>query len=239
MSFFVYIHSKPNGIPFYVGKGNSDRIKYVYRNCNAWHMRIINKYGHKNIKVNVYPCDSEEQAFELEKELIFMLRNLMEIELCNLTDGGEGTSGLKQTEEHIKKRSTPESRLRASKTLRSRIDNGLISPGNNKPHTEEIKKIISNASRKTFAERSEEERTRIRLKISLANTGKKQTEESKEKNRQWHLGRKQSEETKAKRAAKHKGRKNTPETKALMSFKAKAREERKRKLKESLNVPKI
>lgn len=53
---------------------------------------------------------------------------------------------------------------------------------------------------------------KTRLALIKANTGKRPSEESKEKNRLWHLGRKQSEETKEKRAAKHRGRKNTSET---------------------------
>ena len=54
----------------------------------------------KEGKINYY--DTEEEAFSHEVLLISCFRG-MGYELANLTDGGDGTSGYKQTEEHKEK----------------------------------------------------------------------------------------------------------------------------------------
>jgi hypothetical protein len=63
----------------------------------AWHKHVTGKYGTSSILVGKRDCSSEAIAFELEKGLIKCLRR-MGVELCNLTDGGEGASGYVPTE---------------------------------------------------------------------------------------------------------------------------------------------
>lgn len=94
--FYAYIHAKPDGTPFYVGKGRRDR-KRVAAVRNTWHTNIVGKYGPENILVGKLDCSTEAIAFELEKGLIKCLRR-MGIKLCNLTDGGEGMSGYTPTD---------------------------------------------------------------------------------------------------------------------------------------------
>lgn len=227
--FFVYIHCKPDGTPFYVGKGNQERIKYVVRS-NPHHVNVVAKYGLPNIQVITYPCRNEEESFNLEIEMIRILRDDMGHVLANMTDGGEGCSGLVHTEEHVKKRITPESRIKALDTLRLRMKEGFVNPGPPEGfvYTDEMRHKISEASKRMHINRSFEDRALVHKKISLANTGRIQTEESKEKNRQWHLGRRQSKKTKKLRAEKLRGTRRSEETKALMAQKAKEREEKKR-----------
>lgn len=89
--FYTYLHCKPNGDPFYVGKGKGVRSNN-FKQRSAYHKRIVAKYGRENIQIFVFPCDSEEQAFADEVQQIAQLRR-EGYELCNATDGGEGTCG--------------------------------------------------------------------------------------------------------------------------------------------------
>lgn len=90
-TYYAYIHCKPDGTPFYVGKGNAHRARAV-RRVNEWHSKIVAKYGAENILVGKMACSTETLAFELEKGLIKCLRRMGRT-LVNRTDGGEGASG--------------------------------------------------------------------------------------------------------------------------------------------------
>ena len=90
--FYTYLHCKPNGNPFYVGKGSGNRGYSLTGGRNQYYKRIIAKYGKENIGVFIFPCIDEEQAFADEIQQIFQLRR-EGYELCNNTNGGEGVSG--------------------------------------------------------------------------------------------------------------------------------------------------
>lgn len=90
--FYTYLHCKPNGDPFYVGKGSGKRASNFYKR-NAHHKAIVAKYGKSNIGVYVFCCDSEQEAFADEIHQIAQLRSEGLI-LANVTNGGDGVSGL-------------------------------------------------------------------------------------------------------------------------------------------------
>lgn len=94
MSFYAYIHCKPDGTPFYVGKGNKARLKRVGRPHNKGHEDIINGVGIENVLVGSLECSLEKVAYDLERGLIKRLR-VMQIPVVNLTEGGGGCSGYK------------------------------------------------------------------------------------------------------------------------------------------------
>lgn len=96
--FYVYLHCKPDGTPFYVGKGCGKRASTVWNNRNRHYKFIVKKYGRENIKVSVIPCESEADAFSQEIQLIKAFRDLG-YELANKTDGGEGAVGATRSEE--------------------------------------------------------------------------------------------------------------------------------------------
>jgi len=98
--FYVYIHKKPDGTPFYVGKGHGKRA-YKFNGRNPYHQAILNKYQGKII-VEVINCTNELQAFNLEKIYVKQLREQGH-RLTNMTDGGEGICGFKM-DESTKKR---------------------------------------------------------------------------------------------------------------------------------------
>jgi len=115
--FYVYAHCKPNGDPFYVGKGLLTRA-YNLKPRNPHHMNVVLKYGTDNISVCVFPCVSESHAFESEIALIAQLRGLG-FTLTNMTDGGEGASGLVHSPETIAKRSKS---LKATFAVRGKVN---------------------------------------------------------------------------------------------------------------------
>ena len=95
-SFYTYAHArKTDGRIFYIGKGQDDRA-YSEKNRNRYWHNVVNKHGYD---VQIL-CDwpTEEEAFDHEKMLISCFRD-MGYELVNLTDGGEGPSGVQRSEE--------------------------------------------------------------------------------------------------------------------------------------------
>ena len=107
MPSFAYIHCKPDGIPFYVGKGALRRAKYLGER-NPFHKAIVNKYGKDKILKGFIECTTDKIALNLEMGLIKSLKR-MNIKLANFTDGGEGTIN-----------PTPESRQRMSEAAKKR-----------------------------------------------------------------------------------------------------------------------
>lgn len=95
--FYTYLHCKPDGSPFYVGKGFGNRSHNIALNRNQHHKNIVEKYGRKNIGIFVFACHSEEEAFADEKQQIAQLRASGE-SLVNQTDGGQGPSGRRHSE---------------------------------------------------------------------------------------------------------------------------------------------
>src|ERR1019366_7111100 len=94
MQFYTYLHCRPNGEPFYVGKGHGVRAKKFSKRSD-YHKHIVQKHGKENIRIFIFPCDSEQQAFADEIQTIAQLRK-EGFNLCNLTDGGEGSTGHKK-----------------------------------------------------------------------------------------------------------------------------------------------
>ena len=97
MQHYIYQHRKSdtNEI-FYVGKGKGTRLNHVKGRNQYWH-RVVKKHGFvaEYIAKNL----DEQLAFLAEIEAIDVYRK-RGIELVNATDGGEGASGYKHTEQH-------------------------------------------------------------------------------------------------------------------------------------------
>jgi hypothetical protein len=101
--FCTYAHYTPQGRLFYIGKGSSERRAHYMQGRNNYWNKIVAKYGTPEVQI-LASWDTEEEAFSHEVLLISCFRD-MGYELANLTNGGDGTSGYKHTEEHRRKNS--------------------------------------------------------------------------------------------------------------------------------------
>ena len=173
---FAYMHCKPNGIPFYVGKGALRRAKNLSER-NPYHQSVVSKYGKENILIGKMECSSEKIAFELEKGLIKCLKS-SGVKLTNFTDGGEGTSNpTKETRQKLsdsaKKRGVSiecqEAKVKAlkGKQLSEEHKEKLRQSLNGKMFTEEHRKNISISAKKRGMEAAHKALAMKRLQDKL------------------------------------------------------------------------
>jgi hypothetical protein len=214
MHYYTYAYLREDKTPYYIGKGKGNRI-YDKRKTTKPpkdKSRII--YLKQNL--------TEEEAFKHEIYMIsiFGRKDLGTGILHNRTDGGEGASGVLQSEKTNLKRSNALKNL--SEEIRRKISEaarkGENHPMYGRTHSEESRRNMSDAHKgKTF---SEEHKRKIieglkgrhvsedtRRKISEANKGKTHSEKSKRKMSEARKGKTHSEETKRKMSTSSKGKK--------------------------------
>ena len=95
--FCTYAHYTAQGRLFYIGKGSSELRAHRMTGRNNYWNKVVKKYGKPEVQILAH-WDSEKEAFSHEKLLISCFRDLGH-RLTNFTDGGEGPSGLKHSEE--------------------------------------------------------------------------------------------------------------------------------------------
>jgi hypothetical protein len=189
-AFYVYEHiRRDTGAVFYVGKGRGGRHCSKRDRNQYWH-NVVNKAGGFDSRV-VIEDRSEELILLAEIEKISQLR-MLGVTLVNLTDGGEGITGLKHSEE---------SKLAMSQKLK----------GKSHKHTpESIEKIRQANTGVVF---SDERKEKLRQKA----LGRKMLPHVREALNERMKSFKQSEETKEHLRQVNLGRKHTPEALAKMS----------------------
>ncbi|MFI3220234.1 MAG: NUMOD3 domain-containing DNA-binding protein [Methylococcales bacterium] len=196
--YYTYIHARPDGTPFYVGKGSKRRAwKLIYRNKH--HQSIIDKYGRDNILVGKLDCSSENIAFDLEKGIIKCLKR-SGIPLANMTDGGEGISN-----------PSPELRQRLSDSHKGQIISEYTKQRLREVHKGNmynLGRVLSEEHKQSISKgnigRVVSDETRKRM--SEAHKGSTITEETRQKLRDSHIGKKPSAETLKKMGDAHKKR---------------------------------
>ena len=189
MSFYVYEHRTSDGRLFYVGKGTGSRANSRKSRNAYWH-NTVNKYGIV-VKIVANELD-EELAMLAEIELIDASKK-RGCRLVNLTNGGDGTSGYRYSEEDrimMSKQRTgrvmPEGFgakvSERQKGIKKSAEFGaaISKAKKGKPHSEETKKNWkhwhhSEETKKILRERSTGRimPTEERKKISLSKIGKK------------------------------------------------------------------
>lgn len=245
MIFYVYAYCDPrfkiddehcDFKPFYIGKGKNNRCQnHLYCNDTNRHkqntIKLLAKLGlSPEIKI-IKDCLSESEAFALEKKLIakFGRRDNKTGILTNLTDGGEGPSGVIRQEmsEHTRSKlsaslkayhATPEAKIKRSQEQTGK-NNGFYG----KKHSEETKEKIRQANKNAW---TPEKKKAFSEKISGTkshNYGKHHSEETKEKIRQSNIGKHKplSVEQKIKVAERmslaNKGKPKSEETRAKIA----------------------
>jgi hypothetical protein len=147
--YYVYAYLRENNTPYYIGKGRDYR---AYDHHNSVHVPKDNsriEFIAKNL--------SEQEAFVLEKDLIQLYgrKDLGTGILRNLTDGGEGSSGRKFTEESKKKISEScrgKKKLPFSETHKQNLSKSYKGHSNFKGrhHSEETKNRMRDTLRATL-----------------------------------------------------------------------------------------
>lgn len=153
--YYAYVHARPSTLDasgiFYVGKGSGRRAYSFNRRAqNPYYANVVEKNG--SPLIGKLECSSEAIAFELERGLIKCLRK-MGVKLTNLSDGGEGQSGYKFSEEfkanHYSK--SAEYRKKASENTRIQFSkpgakDHLIGENNQAKRPEIRAKMIASAA---------------------------------------------------------------------------------------------
>jgi group I intron endonuclease len=109
MPFYIYRHTRPDtNEVFYVGKGNNlDKRKPKYfraqfkkRRSIFWNKVVLKNNGNYEVEI-IFECENESFCNKKEKEFISLYgrRDIGKGTLVNLTDGGDGSSGLVYTNE--------------------------------------------------------------------------------------------------------------------------------------------
>lgn len=132
MNYYTYAFLREDGTPYYIGKGSGQRWTWKYG-------RIIKAPKDTSRIIKLKENLTEEQAFAHERYMIAVLPNLH-----NLTEGGDGVSGYKHTEETKKKMRAAKVGRKMSEETKAKIRAAL--KGKKKPtRTEEHKQNISKA----------------------------------------------------------------------------------------------
>lgn len=186
--FYVYQHHRPdkrdpdgNPVCFYVGKGHARRAYDMRRGRNRYHKFIQEKLKRLGLEVEVRIIAeglTESEAFELECGRIAFWK-ADGVELCNLSDGGEGPSGMKHTEEW-KKANSERMKVRVV-SAETRQKQSIAQTGKKKPKWKKSPEAVEKTRQATLGRKHTPE---ARAKMSAAKKGHK-----------YNLGLKRSPET--------------------------------------------
>jgi hypothetical protein len=185
-NFYVYAHIDDNGKVFYIGKGKGRRA-WRYDSRGPYWEKYTKKHG-LTVKI-LFNGLSEDHAFAVEKQQIakYGRRDLGRGTLINLTDGGDGASGVTITKKHRDAISRANTGRVKSEETRARISKS------NRGHSRNQGRAVSELQRKISRE------VNLGNKHSLgripSDFNKKRTAETNRGNR-YCVGRKQTEKTK-------------------------------------------
>jgi hypothetical protein len=137
MKYYVYAYLRDDGTPYYVGKGKDRRA------WNPKHSVSVPKDESKIVML--HENLTEDRAFELEINLIkeYGRKDLGTGILRNLTNGGDGPSGMVVTEERRKKIS--DANKGKPSPMKGRKNPGLSSALKGKPKSPEHIEKVRNA----------------------------------------------------------------------------------------------
>jgi group I intron endonuclease len=179
----------------YVGKmSKSVKSSRSYMGSGKLIKKAIKKYGKDNFLKDILEENIAKDELSLRE--IFWIKKLNTKIPCgyNLTDGGEGTLGIKKTKQQIEKHRLTIIGKKASEETREKMRNSKIGKKKSYEHSKNISKGLK--GRKLSVDH-------VR-KVAEGNRGKKLSEEHKRIISDFHKGRPTSEETKTKMSLANK-----------------------------------
>jgi hypothetical protein len=191
--FYVYEHLRSDtGAIFYVGKGTGNRcnVRSHHHRSQFW-QRTEKKAGGFYVQMVTENID-EELAFLVEQERISQLKSLG-VQLCNLTDGGEGISGCARTLEWRQRIGLKHKGKIVPREVREKISHSLKNSGY--IPSLETRQKIANAHKGHSRGLGRNHSQETKDKMSIARMGNKS-----------RLGQSRSQEEKEKQSAAMKDR---------------------------------
>jgi hypothetical protein len=198
--FYVYRHVRNDtGVVFYVGKGKEKRAYQTNKGRNNHWRNVVNKAGGFSVDFIIDGVD-EEFSHLVEIEAIDAYRRRC-VSLTNITDGGDGVSGLLHSEE-------TRAIIRAKRKLQK------IS------HSPDTIEKIAAAQRGRLKGPNPEHSIRLmgrkltdehKAKIAASHTGMKRSDEARAAMSEAQRGRTVGDEARANMAAAQRGKKQSAE----------------------------
>jgi group I intron endonuclease len=152
MTYFVYKITNLINNKIYIGKANNIKKRLNAHKTAARKKdpndyskihRAFNKYGEENFIIEeLGQYSAEIEALQAEKEFIKNYNSTNDLIGYNITEGGEGSSGFKHSEESKEKMSA----------IKKQAYLGEGNPFYGKTHSEETKEILSNLASQKIGE---------------------------------------------------------------------------------------
>ncbi|MGN1300900.1 MAG: NUMOD3 domain-containing DNA-binding protein [Clostridia bacterium] len=238
--YTVYIHISPSNKKYVGITSKNPRCRWGLNGCGynsqQYFWRAIKKYGWDNFQhIIVYENLTKEEAIKAEKQLIAKYKSNLPEYGYNVTEGGEGTSGMKHSEatkELLRQKAYKQFENGMPQSTKDKIKEHNVHYNLGKVMSQEQKDKISKSNKGRQAwNRGIQMTKEQKLKLSEAhkgqipwNKGVPGTQEMKNKVSQANKGKPSplkgthlSEETKLKLSNINKGKKLSEETKAKMS----------------------
>jgi NUMOD3 motif len=180
--FYVYAFFRPDGTPCYVGKGKGQRLRHD-GNRNQHLMRIIRNAksaGTPIIRMKLAENLTDPQAIQLEKDLIRLVGRVANGgPLVNLTDGGDGASGYRYTDEQREQARQRRKNFQHSDESRAAISAALKGRPKSPTHIAAAAAAQRGSKKSTGWWSTEEGRAKQRAN-NRGNTGNHHSEETRE-----------------------------------------------------------
>jgi hypothetical protein len=197
MEYYTYAYLREDRTPYYIGKGEKDRI---YKKGKKEIKPPKDKSRIIFLKQNL----TEQEAFKHEIYMIavFGRKDLGTGILRNKTNGGEGSSGAIMSDEWKRKQSEAKKGKVYSEEHRrknSEAKKGLNNPNYGKSFSEEHRRKLSEAKKgKVYSEEHRRKNSEAKKGLNNPNYGKTLSEETKRKISEAKKGKTLSEEHKRK-----------------------------------------